>query len=102
MKYSEKEQIEIVKYTLQNDRNCKLAAEKYAVSYQQVGAWVRKFESTLTDDGMKESKKSSSGKNISKEPKKQAEERKTLDVLSRKDPFLEAQLEEVKKRLGLI
>lgn len=40
-----KERVEIVQYTLARDRDYHGAAEKYAVSYQQVYSWVKKYES---------------------------------------------------------
>lgn len=38
------ERIEIVKYCIDNNKNYKLTAEMFNVSYQQVYVWVRKFE----------------------------------------------------------
>lgn len=40
-----KERIEIVQYTLAREKDYYGAAEKYAVSYQQVYSWVKKYES---------------------------------------------------------
>jgi hypothetical protein len=72
----------------------RLLVKKYGISYQQVAAWVRKY------------KKNDSGKRaepVKKETKKATQpQASTLDVLNRKDPVLEVQLHEVKKRLGLI
>lgn len=39
-----KERIEIVEYTLAHDKDYQSAVDKYQVSYQQVYAWVRKYE----------------------------------------------------------
>ncbi|URN93496.1 MAG: helix-turn-helix domain-containing protein [Candidatus Pristimantibacillus lignocellulolyticus] len=48
------ERIEIAQYTIANDLNYQKAIEKYDVSYQQVYAWVRKYqegsESALKDN----------------------------------------------------
>ena len=38
------ERIEIVNFTIAHDKDYQAAIEKYGVSYQQVYAWVRKFE----------------------------------------------------------
>ncbi|RFA31825.1 hypothetical protein CAI16_19725 [Virgibacillus dokdonensis] len=38
------ERIEIVQYTIANERNYHEAAKKYNVSYQQVYSWLRKYE----------------------------------------------------------
>ena len=40
-----RERIEIVQYTLAREKDYYGAAEKYAVSYQQVYSWVKKYES---------------------------------------------------------
>ena len=39
------ERIEIAQYTIANDLDYQKAIEKYDVSYQQVYAWVRKYQS---------------------------------------------------------
>ncbi|CAJ1174232.1 hypothetical protein CPR19088_GLDEOEPO_00036 [Companilactobacillus paralimentarius] len=95
MNYNESQQKEIAQYAIEHDNNYKATGEKYEISYQQVAAWVRKYKkgSTMT-------KKSKTEK--PQESKPTTTETSTLDVLSRKDPVLEAQLIEVKKRLGLI
>ncbi|MQS74845.1 helix-turn-helix domain-containing protein [Companilactobacillus halodurans] len=85
MNYNESQQKEIANYAMEHDNNYKATGEKYGISYQQVAAWVRKYKN-----------------NESKKATKPAAKATTLDVLSRKDPVLEAQLKEVKKRLGLI
>ena len=36
--------MEIVKYCIDNERNYKLTAEKYDVSYSQVYSWVKKYD----------------------------------------------------------
>ena len=38
------ERIEIVNFTIAHDKDYQAAIEKYGISYQQVYAWVRKFE----------------------------------------------------------
>lgn len=38
------ERIEIVSFCIENDKNYAQAIEKYGVSYQQIYAWVRKYE----------------------------------------------------------
>lgn len=94
MNYNESQQKEIAQYAIEHDNNYKATGEKYGISYQQVAAWVRKYKKGTTP------KKSA--------PAKKAQETTTttqasaLDVLSRKDPVLEAQLQDVKRRLGLI
>lgn len=95
MNYNESQQKEIAQYATEHDNNYKATGEKYGISYQQVAAWVRKY-------------KKATGKTTTASPTKtQSQEKKattqatTLDVLNRKDPVLEAQLAEVKKRLGL-
>lgn len=91
MNYNESQQKEIAQYAIDHDNNYKATGEKYQISYQQVAAWVRKYN-----------KKSSAKQVAKKEVKTSAPQASALDVLSRKDPVLEAQLQEVKKRLGLI
>ena len=39
-----KERLEIVQYTLANNKNYHKAIDKYTVSYSQVYNWVKKFE----------------------------------------------------------
>lgn len=39
-----KERLEIVQYTLANDKDYQKTIDKYKVSYSQVYSWVRKFE----------------------------------------------------------
>lgn len=96
MKYTEKQQIEIANYAIAHDNDFKSTGEKYGISYQQVSAWVRKY-----DKKAKPSKKSAQPKK--KQTAKKAEPKASaLDILSRRDPVLEAQLEDVKRRLGLI
>ncbi|KRK97293.1 helix-turn-helix domain-containing protein [Companilactobacillus futsaii] len=91
MNYNESQQKEIAQYAIEHDNNYKATGEKYQISYQQVAAWVRKYN-----------KKPTTKKSVKKETKTSAPQASALDVLSRKDPVLEAQLEDVKKRLGLI
>lgn len=43
-KTTQEERIEIVAYCLENSRDYAKAVEKYGVSYQQIYAWVRKYE----------------------------------------------------------
>lgn len=43
------ERIEIVQYTIANDLDYQKAIEKYGVSYQQVYAWVRKYQAGSED-----------------------------------------------------
>ena len=43
-KTSKEERLEIVKYCIDNERNYKLTAEKYDVSYSQVYSWVKKYD----------------------------------------------------------
>lgn len=94
MNYNESQQKEIAQYAIDHDNNNKATGEKYGISYQQVAAWVRKYKKTPT-----KAKKASATK---KTTQKKAPQASTLDVLNRKDSVLEAQLQEVKKRLGLI
>ncbi|WP_334328785.1 helix-turn-helix domain-containing protein [Companilactobacillus sp. HBUAS59699] len=96
MKYTEKQQIEIANYAIAHDNDFKATGEKYGISYQQVSAWVRKYDKKAkpSKKNTKTEKKSSTKED---EPKASA-----LDILSRRDPVLEAQLEDVKRRLGLI
>lgn len=95
MKYNEKQQKEIAKYAIDHQKDYKATGEKYDISYQQVAAWVRKYQKNSTVSTQKSVK---STKTTKKNVQKQAN---ALDVLSRKDPVLEAQLLDVKKRLGL-
>lgn len=92
MNYNESQQKEIAQYAIDHDNNNKATGEKYGISYQQVAAWVRKYKKTAPK------KATATKKSVSKK----ATQVNSLDVLSRKDPVLEAQLQEVKKRLGLI
>jgi len=95
MNYNESQQKEIAQYAIEHDNNYKATGEKYQISYQQVAAWVRKYDKVST-------KKTNNKENQAKPQTSTHEEVSALDVLSRKDPVLEAQLQEVKKRLGLI
>lgn len=96
MNYNESQQKEIAQYAIEHDNNYKATGEKYQISYQQVAAWVRKYNKKPTN------KKVTAKKAAKKENKTSTPQASALDVLSRKDPVLEAQLEDVKKRLGLI
>ncbi|WP_368790963.1 helix-turn-helix domain-containing protein [Companilactobacillus farciminis] len=96
MNYNESQQKEIAQYAIEHDNNYKATGEKYQISYQQVAAWVRKYNIKST------AKKVTAKKVTKKTNKTSTPQASALDVLSRKDPVLEAQLEEVKKRLGLI
>ncbi|MQS51751.1 helix-turn-helix domain-containing protein [Companilactobacillus mishanensis] len=127
MKYTNEQQTEIAQYAIKNDNDYKATGEKYGISYQQVAAWVRKYNKNtgVADKGSskkkttakkatttkkasqsKTSKKISPKKNDKKTSSsvasKKEESASTLDVLSRRDPVLEKQLEDVKRRLGLI
>ncbi|WP_119326841.1 helix-turn-helix domain-containing protein [Companilactobacillus musae] len=95
MNYNESQQKEIAQYAIEHDNNYKATGEKYGISYQQVAAWVRKYKKNTPIKQVEPAKK----KSAKKVSQPQAS---TLDVLNRKDPVLEAQLREVKKRLGLI
>jgi len=89
MKYNKEQQIVIAKYAIKNNYGYKETGAKYDISYQQVAAWVRKYEAKASINKPKKT---------SNEPTKTS----TLDILSRRDPVLERQLEDVKRRLGLI
>lgn len=93
MNYNVSQQKEIAQYAVEHDNNYKATGEKYGISYQQVAAWVRKYKKSQTKPVKKAEKTSQS---------QQESQPNMLDVLSRKDPVLEAQLHEVKKRLGLL
>lgn len=100
MKYNEKQQIEIANYAIAHDNDFKATGAKYGISYQQVSAWVRKYDKNSKPQE-KVAKKSTTPKKS--QPRKKSEPKaSTLDILSRRDPVLEAQLEDVKRRLGLI
>ncbi len=43
-KTTQEERAEIVAYCIENGKDYGLAMEKYGVSYQQIYAWVRKYE----------------------------------------------------------
>ncbi len=49
------ERIEIAQYTIANDLDYQKAIAKYGVSYQQVYAWVRKYQ-TGSEDALKDSR----------------------------------------------
>lgn len=99
MNYNESQQKEIAQYASEHDNNYKATGEKYGISYQQVAAWVRKYnKSNKSATTAKSTKKTQA----TSAPKTSTTETKTLDVLNRKDPVLEAQLQDVKRRLGLI
>lgn len=134
MKYTTEQQQEIAQYAIDHERDFKATGAKYDISYQQVAAWVRKYdpENQATQTPKKKAsnkattkkaatkktadKKSTSNKSQTKTPAKEAdnsnsttnsnesesEQTSTLDILSRRDPVLEKQLEDVKRRLGLI
>lgn len=38
------ERVELVNFTIANEKNDQAAVEKYGVSYLQVYSWIRKFE----------------------------------------------------------
>ncbi|PMD70768.1 helix-turn-helix domain-containing protein [Companilactobacillus nuruki] len=97
MNYNESQQKEIAQYALEHDNNYKATGKKYGISYQQVAAWVRKYKKTETN-----AKSTPTKKTQEKKTQSQTKQAGALDVLSRKDPVLEAQLQEVKKRLGLL
>lgn len=90
MKYNKEQQIEIAKYAINNDYGYKKTGAKYDISYQQVAAWVRKYETQLKN------------KEVKTESENESNEASTLDILNRRDPVLEKRLEDVKRRLGLI
>ncbi|AUI71079.1 hypothetical protein COSHB9_23900 [Companilactobacillus alimentarius] len=91
MNYNKEQQKEIAQYAVEHDNDYKATGEKYGISYQQVAAWVRKYlKVTKTNQSQKKSVTT-----------KKAPQANALDILSRKDPILEEQLHEVKKRLGL-
>lgn len=103
MNYNESQQKEIAQYAIEHDNNYKATGEKYEISYQQVAAWVRKYQKGTVAKKDVTSKKATTAKKAQESPKTSSKtEASALDVLSRKDPVLEAQLQEVKKRLGLI
>ncbi|HIY93675.1 helix-turn-helix domain-containing protein [Companilactobacillus sp. HBUAS56275] len=93
MNYNVDQQKEIAQYAVEHDNNYKATGEKYGISYQQVAAWVRKYKKSQTK---------SEEKTAPTSKPQQSSQPNMLDVLSRKDPVLEAQLREVKKRLGLL
>ncbi|WP_125590760.1 helix-turn-helix domain-containing protein [Companilactobacillus jidongensis] len=95
MKYNEKQQIEIANYAIAHDNDFKATGEKYEISYQQVSAWVRKY-------GKSSKPQKKVAKKVTKSQKEESPKANALDILSRRDPVLEAQLEDVKRRLGLI
>ncbi|APX72953.1 helix-turn-helix domain containing protein [Companilactobacillus allii] len=91
MKYNEKQQKEIANYAIAHDNDYKMTGKKYDISYQQVSAWVRKYNKSSNEQKKTTKIKDSTKKSTAS----------TLDILSRRDPVLEAQLEDVKRRLGL-
>ena len=96
MNYNESQQKEIAQYATEHDNNYKATGKKYGISYQQVAAWVRKYN-TASSNAKKMVKKVNTKKETTT-----TTEASALDILNRKDPVLEAQLRDVKKRLGLI
>ncbi|WP_125710020.1 helix-turn-helix domain-containing protein [Companilactobacillus zhongbaensis] len=133
MKYTTEQQQEIAQYAIDHERDFKATGAKYDISYQQVAAWVRKYdpENQATQTPKKKetkkatTKKAAAKKTASKKASKKlqqktpveeveksksttnngendSEQTSTLDILSRRDPVLEKQLEDVKRRLGLI
>lgn len=117
MKFTTEQQKSIAKYAIEHDNNNKATGEKYGISYQQVAAWVRKYKDELKDIPVKQSKpnikkasENAANTKVNQEKKRVDESKSsanpsgasTLDVLSRRDPVLEKQLEDVKRRLGLI
>lgn len=119
MKYTTEQQQEIAQYALDHERDFKATGKKYDISYQQVAAWVRKYDPATKETQDTISKKSTKSPKVAKTASKkqsvqttstndakesadQEEKTSTLDVLSRRDPVLEKQLEDVKRRLGLI
>lgn len=118
MKFTTEQQKEIAQYAIEHDNDYKATGEKNGISYQQVAAWVRKYKTELESSDKKvepsnkkvQPVKETSSKKVSTkaaiEESDQSDEpddsASTLDVLSRRDPVLEKQLEDVKRRLGLI
>ncbi|KRL67824.1 helix-turn-helix domain-containing protein [Companilactobacillus versmoldensis] len=105
MKFTNEQQKNIAADALK-ENDYKAIGQKYDISYQQVAAWVRKYQAELTGeekstDSTRNSKKEQTDNQKSSKVDKD-DQASTLDVLSRRDPVLEKQLEDVKRRLGLI
>ncbi len=97
MNYNENQQKEIAQYAIEHDNNYKATGKKYDISYQQVAAWVRKYNKIST-----KTEKTETTKKTQETKTTETTQASSLDILNRKDPVLEAQLLDVKKRLGLI
>jgi len=99
-----RERIEIVQYTIANDRNYQEAADKYQVSYQQVYGWVRKYEKD-GEQGLEDRR----GKSLDSKPVLTEEEKLQLRIkeLEHRNQYLEAEngllkkLKEIERGMGL-
>lgn len=98
------ERVEIVQYTLANDRNYQEAADKYQVSYQQVYGWVRKYEKD-GEQGLQDRR----GKTLESKQRLTEEEKLQLRIkeLEHRNQYLEAEngllkkLKEIERGMGL-
>ena len=98
------ERIEIVQYTIANERNYHEAAEKYNVSYQQVYSWVRKYEED-GEQGLQDLR----GKTLESKTSLTEEEKLQLRIkeLEHRNQYLEAEnglikkLKEIERGMGL-
>jgi transposase len=98
------ERIEIVQYTIANDRDYRGAAEKYSVSYQQVYSWVRKYEKS-GEQGLQDRR----GKTLESKQQLTEEEKLQLRIkeLKHRNQYLEAEngllkkLKEIERGMGL-
>ncbi|GIP62835.1 hypothetical protein J32TS6_13900 [Virgibacillus pantothenticus] len=97
------ERIEIVQYTIANERNYHEAAKKYNVSYQQVYSWIRKYEK----DG-KQGLQDRRGKTLESKASLTEEEKLQLRIkeLEHRNQYLEAEngllkkLKEIERGMG--
>ena len=88
------ERIEIVNFTIAHDKDYQAAIEKYGISYQQVYAWVRKFEKHGSL-GLEDRR----GKGLESKPNLTIEEELQLKIkqLEERNRYLEMETDLLKK-----
>lgn len=92
-KVSYEEKIEIVEWTIKNNLEYKLAAEKFETSYMQVYNWVKKYNKS-GEQGLVDNR----GKKKSEENLTEVERlKREIEFLTRKNERLEMEQEVIKK-----
>lgn len=92
-KVSYEEKLEIIEWTIKNDYQYKLAAEKFETSYAQVFNWVKKYKQDGKDGLIDNRGKRKQVENLSELEKLKLE----VELLRRKNERLEMEAEVIKK-----